>query len=593
MSFIINDELLDEIRSRGDIVDLISEYVNLKRSGTNFMGLCPFHGEKTPSFSVSRSKQIFKCFGCGAGGDIITFVMKKENLNFREAVKFLADKYNIELKEGSKPNKEMNEKIERAYSANREAAKFFMENLSSSKVAYNYLKNRNISNEIISKFGLGYAKDDWQSLYNRLKKLNFTDDELIEFNLCSKSSKGDMIDRFRNRIMFPIIDTKKRVIGFGGRVLDDSLPKYLNTRDTIVFNKGKNLYNLNLVSRESDREKIILVEGYMDVISLYKSGIKYIVASLGTSLTQDQASLIKRYGKEVYICYDGDSPGIKATNRAIDVLIGAGVSPKIISLRDNLDPDEYIKKYGNLSFEMEIQNSISYLTFKISNLKKNYNLDSSEGLSGFTTEVAKIISRVKNPIKRDIYIAEVEKNYGVSKDAIINYIRLLNNEIKKKNFKKSRFENKNFKFNKLNFTNRSEDLLIKYSLVSCDYFEFIKDNISSHEFSNTYSRLVFEELIQNNNEDLDYNSLKNYLINNCSIDSDYLNSLDFLELDLYNYKNVIIDLISGIKTKNLKKRREDILKEIESLDKGDSSKDIENIQTLLKELGEINIKLES
>lgn len=593
MSYIINDEVLNEIRDRADIVDVISGYVDLKKSGSNYTGLCPFHGEKTPSFSVSEQKKIFHCFGCGVGGDQITFIMKRENLGFREAVKFLADKYNVELQENSNVNKELVEKKKRAYSANKETAKFYFNNLRKTQRAYRYLANRGLDSKTITKFAIGYAEDSWDSLYKHLKSLNFNDSELEEFNLITKTKNGNYIDRFRNRIMFPIIDYKSRVIGFGGRVLDDSLPKYLNTRDTIVFNKGKNLYNLNLISKESDRKKIILVEGYLDVISLYQSGINYSVASLGTALTEDQAELIKRYGEEVYICYDGDNAGFKAASRAIDVLITKNISPKIVNLRDGLDPDDYIKKYGKFNFEVELKEGYNYLDYKILKVKENFNLDTSEGLSGFTSEAAKILSRVKNPIEQDVYIDKVARQYGVSKDAISSYVSiLLNNnrfKLKETNINREVPIQKDSKF--IEARQKAEMQIIRYAIESESNFEFILNRIKPHEFKSMNCRIIFEELNYcfENHEDVDIiNSLEEKKL----IDDLFMNKLKSVKIDIVNSERVIEELISTINKEQLEFDRNEILQEIHSLDKKTlANEDILRIKELINKLNELNTKL--
>ncbi|MGI5950017.1 DNA primase, partial [Peptoniphilus sp.] len=410
--FIIDDNVLDEIRERADIVDLIGNYVNLKRSGANYMGLCPFHSEKTPSFSVSPSKKIFKCFGCGEGGDVITFIMKRENLGFREAVEFLADKYNIALKEYRDVNREEIDKKNRMYDINREAAIHFLKNLQNSKKAQFYLHNRALSNDTIIKYGLGYSKDSWTDLLDHLKALGYNEEELFELNLVSKGKSGNYYDRFRDRVMFPIINRNNKVIGFGARAFGDIKPKYLNSRETPIFNKGQNVFNMNIVSKESSRERIILVEGYMDVISLYNSGINYCVASLGTSLTKDQANLIGRMAKEIYICYDSDNAGLNATSRAIDIFLSESIKPKIIKLRDGLDPDDYIKKFGKERFEKEIKNAKSYVEFKIERLKSNFNLDDPQGLTNFTMKAAKIFSSILNPIEREVYVKGFSEKYN-------------------------------------------------------------------------------------------------------------------------------------------------------------------------------------
>ena len=590
VSLIINDDVLDEIRSRADIVDLISEYVNLKKRGANYMGLCPFHGEKTPSFSVSPSKQIFHCFGCHAGGDVITFVMKRENMNFREACIFLADKYGIELAE-SKQNvnyKEETNKRERCYEANKLAAIYFMNKLRQNKEALSYLKKRDIQEKTINTFGLGYSDDSWDGLKNFLKSKGFKEEELTEYNLISKSDKGKYYDRFRNRIMFPIIDTKKRVLGFGGRVMDKSEPKYLNSRDTVVFHKGRNLYNLNLVSQNSERKRILLVEGYMDVISLYKSGINYSVASLGTALTSDQAKIIKRYGQEVLICYDGDAAGIKATQRAIEILRSEDIAPKIVSLPNNLDPDEYIKKYGKINFELCLKEAKNFMDYKIENIKANFDLNSSLGKSNFTTEVAKLISSLKNPIERDVYITKISSEYKITRQAIMNYISLYSKnygESKKNKLRSFKTEKKFIKPKRIfSGKNQRELLLIKYALYSSDLYYNLKAKLDLEDFEDPDAKRVFENL-----DDLyekKVNDKIGYLLEKKYISESFKRQLDEVMIDTYNADAIIKDLVKAIKINKIEQKRDEILNKIKNFDpKGPSLED------LSKKLTELNNKL--
>lgn len=321
MTLYISDEIIQKVKDDSDIVNIISEYIQLKKSGSNYVGLCPFHSEKTPSFTVSETKQYYHCFGCGEGGDIVTFIMKKENLEFLDAVKFLADKLGIEIEDSNFTVKNKDEK-NKTYEINKEAARYFYDNLIKNSYALEYLRKRNINTKTIRQFGLGFSLNSWDSLYKYLIQKGYTDNDIEKTGLIGKrSGNNGYYDKLRNRIIFPIIDTKSRVIGFGGRVLDNSHPKYLNSQDTIVFNKGNHLYGLNLLSKYSNRKRIVLVEGYMDVISLYAKGINYSIASLGTALTERQCKLIKRYGEEVYICYDSDLAGINATLRAIDLLL--------------------------------------------------------------------------------------------------------------------------------------------------------------------------------------------------------------------------------------------------------------------------------
>ena len=585
--YVINDNVLDEIRDRADIVDLIGEYVDLKRSGSNYMGLCPFHSEKTPSFSVSPSKSIFKCFGCGVGGDVITFIMKRENLSFPEAVEFLADKYNVRLSEYKDENKEARDKRNRFYDINREAAMHFLNNLSYSQKAQKYLKNRGLNDKTIRSYGLGYSKDSWTDLYDHLKKLGYEDDELLELNLISKSKNGNYIDRFRDRVMFPIINRNNRVIGFGARGFGDAKPKYLNSRETPIFHKGSNLFNMNIISRESSRDRIILVEGYMDVISLYNSGINYSVASLGTSLTEDQAGIIKKMAKDIYICYDSDKAGINATSRAIDIFLSKACKPKIIELDGGLDPDDFIKKYGMEGFENKIKSAISYIDFKIKKLKENFNLEDNEGLSNFTVEAAKILSSIVNPIERDIFVKDFSKNYNISYKAIENYINYLNrNKIKSAKKEKVRAK-KNTNVVKSSKTKAQEELLA-YSLLDNDIYNYIKNKIEIFYFTSAMTRAVFEEIPKMYEEEIEVSEFLNLIEKNRLIDSNFKENILSIIKNIHVNDRIVDELIKSVEKNYLQKKKDEILINIEKL-QGEEDKNL--LLNALKDLKDINLKL--
>lgn len=585
--YVINDNVLDEIRDRADIVDLIGEYVDLKRSGSNYMGLCPFHSEKTPSFSVSPSKSIFKCFGCGVGGDVITFVMKRENLSFPEAVEFLADKYNVRLEVYKDENKEAREKRNRLYEINREAGLHFLKNYEASQKTQLYLKNRMLGDKTIRSYGIGYSKDSWTDLYDHLTKMGYREDELLELNLISKSKNGNYIDRFRDRVMFPIINRNNRIIGFGARAFGDAKPKYLNSRETPIFHKGSNVFNINIISRESSRERIILVEGYMDVISLYNSGINYSVASLGTSLTIDQANIIKKMARDIYICYDSDSAGINATSRAIDIFLQASVKPKIIELEGGLDPDDFIKKYGVEGFENKIKSAISYIEFKIKKLKENFNLEDSEGLSNFTIESAKILSSIKNPIERDIFVKDFSRKYNISYTAIENYINYLNrNKLKEANKEKFKVK-KNTNVVKSNKARAQEELL-SYSLLDNDIYKYIRNKIEVFYFTNAMTRAVFEEIPRLYEEEMEVRDFLSLLESDRLIDKEFVENILSIINDIHVNDKIVDELINTIEGNYLRDRKNKILENIEKL-QGEENKNL--LLEALKELQEINLKL--
>lgn len=585
--YVINDNVLDEIRDRADIVDLIGEYVDLKRSGSNYMGLCPFHSEKTPSFSVSPSKGIFKCFGCGVGGDVITFVMKRENLSFPEAVEFLADKYSVRLEVYKDENKEARDKRDRLYEINREAGLHFLKNYQASQKTQLYLKNRMLNDKTIRSYGIGYSKDSWTDLFDHLTKLGYKEEELLELNLISKSKNGNYIDRFRDRVMFPIINRNNRIIGFGARAFGDEKPKYLNSRETPIFHKGNNVFNMNIISRESTRERIILVEGYMDVISLYNSGINYSVASLGTSLTIDQANIIKKMAKDIYICYDSDNAGINATSRAIDIFLEASVKPKIIELEGGLDPDDFIKKYGMEGFENKIKSAISYIEFKIKKLKENFNLEDSEGLSNFTIESAKILSSIINPIERDIFVKDFSRKYNISFAAIENYINYLNrNKLKETKREKLKVK-KNTNVVKSNKARAQEELL-SYSLLDNDIYKYIKNKIEVFYFTNAMTRAVFEEIPSLYKEEMEVKDFLSLLESNRLVDIEFVGNILSIISEIHVDDKIVDELIRTIEGNYLRDRKNKILENIEKL-QGEENKNL--LLEALKELQEINLKL--
>lgn len=415
-----SDELVDEIRNSNDIVDVISQYVVLKRSGRNFFGLCPFHREKSPSFSVSPDKQIFHCFGCGVGGDVIHFVSKIENLDFKQAIEALAEKsgINLPILADGKDAEKIKLK-ERVYQINKITAQVFHENLykPSAKLAQDYVKKRKLDNKTLKTFQIGYSTN-YDELYQKLKQEGFTDEEILASSLVGKSAKGQFYDKFKTRLMFPIKDVQDRVIAFGGRVLDDSKPKYINSPENIVYSKGRNLFGLN-VAKKSGKDKIIMVEGYMDAISLYQRGITNVVASLGTALTEGQGRLLRKYASQVIIGYDSDGAGQAATMRGMEILQNLGCDIRILQLDgDAKDPDEYVIKYGSGRFEKCVENAISLVEFKVKTLKKSMNIQTASDKIKFLNEIVKILSKVDNSIEREIYIDRIAKDYAISKEAI-------------------------------------------------------------------------------------------------------------------------------------------------------------------------------
>lgn len=433
------DGFLQELKIRSDIVDVVSPYVSLRRRGKNMVGLCPFHGEKTPSFNLYPENGSFYCFGCGAGGDVITFIRKIENLDYMESVKFLAERAGLDMPENSY-DQGLSSLRARVYEVNREAARFFYKNLytQNGKAALDYLTNRGLKDSTIKHFGLGYAPDSRFTLVNYLREKGYKDNEMLAANLAVKSQKGATVDRFWNRVMFPIIDLRGNVIAFGGRIMGDFKPKYLNTSDTIVFKKSNNLFALNMAKNTSKRQ-LILAEGYMDVIALHQAGFQNAVATLGTAITAEQAVLIKRYADEVVISYDADQAGKKAAERAISLLRNAGLLIRVLSIPGAKDPDEFIKMYkdsGPARFKQLIERSGNDVEYRLASIKADYDLTHSEGKVAYLTEACKILATLENDIEREIYASKLSEEVGVGKDSVLNQTKKLFNKNKREYVKK-------------------------------------------------------------------------------------------------------------------------------------------------------------
>ena len=411
-----SDDLIEEIRMKNDIVDVISGYVKLQRKGSSYFGLCPFHNEKSPSFSVSPGKQMYYCFGCGAGGNVFTFLMEYENFTFPEALEMLADRAGVELPkmEYSKEAKEQADLKSALLEINKEAAKFYYYQLrqKTGEQGMAYLKGRELSDETINKFGLGYSGKFSNNLYQYLKGKNYSDELLRQSGLFNVDEKRGMYDKFWNRVIYPIMDVNNRVIGFGGRVMGDAKPKYLNSPETKIFDKSRNLYGLHR-ARTSRKPYFIVCEGYMDVISLHQAGFTNAVASLGTALTAGHAALIKRYVNEVYLTYDSDEAGTKAALRAAPILREAGVTTRVIRMEPYKDPDEFIKNLGAEAFEERIRKARNSFMFGLEMLEKGYDLNAPEGKTEFLREAARRLARFEEEIERDNYIEAVAKTYHV------------------------------------------------------------------------------------------------------------------------------------------------------------------------------------
>lgn len=567
----ISEEILEKIKEENDIVDIISESVRLKKAGRSFSGLCPFHNEKSPSFSVSQEKQIYKCFGCGESGNVITFVMKNKNMNFIDAVKYLADRANILLEDENRVNPTAKKK-ELLYKVNVEAGRFFYSNLRSNKMALEYFLNRGIRQDTIKRFGLGYAKDSWNSLLFHLRKLGFSENILLEAGLVLTSEKtGNKYDRFRNRVMFPVFDYRGKVIGFGGRVLDDSKPKYLNSPETLVFQKGTNLYGLNFAIKSNMKERyFIMVEGYMDLISLHQHGITNVVASLGTALTVNQARLLKRYADKVIISYDADVAGQTATMRGLEILKDAGFDVRVLSIPQGKDPDEYVRSNGREAFMKLINEAEGLVEYRIKKAGENINFKDSNDLVKYGKKVTEILAKV-NPIEKDIYIKKISENTGIREQALYDLLsKEMTKNIKNQEFMNNKEENGTKLYKEPTFV-KAERSLLKLCLEE-EYFDYISQLISQDELILPEHKEIFSIIKE----------AKKGNINNITT---------FLESKSENVKT--IEEIVKIKEqqvltgKDNKKLIQDLIKQIDSYKLNQRLKELKQKQKILEAQGKI------
>ena len=413
-----DESFLTDLAERNDIVDVVGSYVRLgKKSGSNYFGLCPFHNEKTPSFSVSPDRQTYHCFGCGKGGGVINFIMEIESLTFPEAVEFLAKKAGMTIPQEDRD--QTSKRRQRIFALNKEAARYFYNQLVSdpSRRAVSYLQSRQISAATAKSFGLGYAPDNWDGFIDAMKALGFYENDLLDADLARKSQKGSIYPSFRNRLMFPVIDVRGNVIGFSGRILGDGEPKYLNSKETAVFNKGKNLFGLNL-AKKSKSGYLILVEGNVDVVMLHQAGFDCAVASLGTSLTDEQARLISRYTHELVIAYDSDGAGLKASQRAIDILSTLDVKVKVLRMTGAKDPDEYIKAHGADAFRKLIENSESQIDYRLADLASKYDLSIPEQKVDYLKDASRLVASFSGSVERQVYSMRIAENAGVPDDVV-------------------------------------------------------------------------------------------------------------------------------------------------------------------------------
>lgn len=548
MGFIPQDKI-DEIKSVADIVSVIGDYVELKRAGSNYVGLCPFHNEKTPSFSVSPSKGIFHCFGCGVGGDVISFIMQKEGLSYPEAIKFLADKLGI-LVETNEVNKEKYEHRKKLFEINNEAKLFYYKNLLINDIPKDYIKKRNLNNNLINKFIIGYA-DGKNSIYRHLLQKGYQKDDIIEVGLINQDEKGNVYDKFRNRLMFPIIDVRGNVIGFGGRALADSRAKYMNSPQSLAYDKSKNVYGVSNLKNSTKVGKIILVEGYMDVISLTNYGFDYAIASLGTSLTHDQAKLIKRYCKNIYICYDGDSAGQKATSRAIEIFKEQDISPNIIVIPDNMDPDDYIKQYGNESFDRLIDNAVDSVTYEYKKILQKYDINDVKEKIQLIDDLTTLLSKLDREVIRDEYIKRFSDDLNLEYLSLKKDVSSKLNEVKPNiTFHNERTDDKKIT-EKDSINNQEKITAAEIMTIACfhkdvyydlkEEFSKFKTKISSY---NNFIEFVDFYYSKNNENQIDEKSARDYFKNDIQMDRtiDYLYKKSRDSININNIGRVVLEI---------------------------------------------------
>lgn len=589
-----SDELKEEIRSANDIVDIISQYVTLQKKGRNYFCICPFHSEKSPSMSVSPDRQYFHCFGCGAGGDVFSFISRIEGLTFRESIEFLAERARITLPTLDNRDDKNQYMKNRMYQINLEATLFFHERLYTpvAKVAQEYVKKRKLDNKTLQSFKIGYS-GDFNELYKNLKNKGFKDEEILATGLCNRNDKGEFIDRYRKRLIFPIMNIQGKVVAFGGRRLDEdkNVAKYINSNENLVYSKKQHLFALNL-AKQNNPKKMILVEGYMDVISLHQRGVTNVCASLGTALTEEQGKLLRKYD-QVILSYDSDEAGQTAIMRGLDVLQKLGVDGRVLQMEGAKDPDEYIIKYGSGRFNILVENAISLIEFKSKMIRKNYNLENATDKIKFLKEIAKLIAMKDNKLERQIYIEKIAEQNQISTEALYAEVNKLvyDNNFSEKMLDKSKpFLKKQDTIENENNISKSivkRENMILYLLINNfnEAGKIIKENISKNDFKVEINKKIFEEIYnvaENNTEEI-YKSLSNIE------DEEFQSTLSQIVVSDYEITSVekcIEDIIGNYSRDKLNFRKLEIINKLS--DKNISKEQIKNLET---ELNEIIIEL--
>ena len=591
-----SDEIIEEVRSSNDIVDVISQYVTLKRSGRNYFGLCPFHKEKSPSFSVSPDKQIYHCFGCGVGGNVFHFLSKIENITFRESIEELAERAGITLPvlDSREDTKQMELKT-KVYEINALAAQFYHENLykPSSKIAQEYIKKRKLDNKTLQSFLIGYS-GNFDELYQMLKQKGYTEEQMMASSMIVKSDRGRYLDRFRKRVMFPIQDVRGKIIAFGGRVLDDSKPKYMNSPETIVYSKGRHLFGMNL-AKNSGSKKIIIVEGYMDAISLHQRGINNAVASLGTALTEAQGRLLRKYSEQVIIGYDADGAGQAATLRGLEILQNLGCDIRILQIEGAKDPDEFVVKYGPERFNFYVEKGRSLIEYNVKMLKKQLHIVSANDKIKFLYDIARLLSKITNELEKEVYVEKIAKEYGISQEAIYAQI----NKLMYANQKGIKVLEKNTVVPVRKKVEQAEQLsagtikrekMLIFLLIAPDYdgYHKINESITIEDIQSEQNKKIIKILYEHfRNGDSNTSNCLDWFED--EEDINYLTSIMAEDFEITDMDKCLEDVIHFYEKERIQKQKNELIKKMESgtLTKEEESKLVQELNKIILTLAKM------
>ena len=573
-----SDEIIEEVRQNNDVVDIISQYVHLTRKGRNYFGLCPFHSEKSPSFSVSPDRQIFHCFGCGVGGNVYTFLMKIEGITFKESLEQLAERANIQLPTYENSADAAKDELKaKVYNVNEFAAEFYHQNLYKpvARIGQEYVKKRKMNRETLEAYRIGFS-GRFDELYKALKAQGFEEKEILESGLVNKNANGTYIDRYRERLMFPICDARGKVIAFGGRILDDSKikdpkfpqPKYINSPENVVYSKGRHLFGLNVAKKESAK-KLLIVEGYMDVISLHQRGITNVVGALGTALTEQQGWLLRKNTEQVILGFDADGAGQTAIERSMKILQKMGCDMRVLQIEGAKDPDEYIVKFGEGRFRLAMDNAISLVEFTVKNLKKDLNLDNTSDKIKFLNEIAKILSKVENTMEREIYIEKIAKGYNISKEAIYAEVNKLiyagnkTDKVLQSNTKEIKHVEIEIKDDIIDEDlQRRENTIIAILLENNNnIFQKIKEKIKPEDFISKINKKIAKELYNElEKEDCNINKLIDTFDETMQSHITMLMATDF---EIEDVDKAVEDILTKYEKERLENRKREILKQLE------------------------------